>query len=274
MSFREEFEKAKAEPLSISDKRGNNIFQEAKKRAGESKALELYYQADEQRLGITAEQHRAAYTYLALAYWKLRSTKHEDGAELPDAHLLFHFAGHAFREIGQLNRAADAYRRAGITSGEGDAPKDFGIRSLARAKMCYREIGEDDKADEAHRLEWDARRASSCPCARFTLWIWKVTSGYGTKAFPWVLWVLGMLAAFTICYQIMYWLGWLCVGKCPKWGCFTGAYYSVVTMSTLGYGDISPARCPAQLAVTIQLVLGYVFLGIGLTILGNKVIRR
>ena len=38
-------------------------------------------------------------------------------------------------------------------------------------------------------------------------------------------------------------------------------YFSVVTMTTLGYGDAVPASMPAQLLVLVQVVLGYAMLG-------------
>jgi len=51
-------------------------------------------------------------------------------------------------------------------------------------------------------------------------------------------------------------------------------YYSIVTLTTLGYGDVVPASAPAQVLATIQAVLGYVGLGGFLSILANKMARR
>jgi hypothetical protein len=51
-------------------------------------------------------------------------------------------------------------------------------------------------------------------------------------------------------------------------------YYSVVTMTTLGYGDAVPTSIAAQILASIQALLGYVGLGGLLSILSNKLARR
>lgn len=51
-------------------------------------------------------------------------------------------------------------------------------------------------------------------------------------------------------------------------------YYSVVTMTTLGYGDVLPASIPAQLVAMAQVVIGYMTLGGVLSIFATKMGRR
>ena len=51
-------------------------------------------------------------------------------------------------------------------------------------------------------------------------------------------------------------------------------YFSFVTLTTLGYGDIVPASAAAQVVATIEVLLGYVGLGGLLSILANKMARR
>ena len=51
-------------------------------------------------------------------------------------------------------------------------------------------------------------------------------------------------------------------------------YYSVVTFTTLGFGDITPRTPTAAVAVMIEVVVGYLMLGILISILANKVARR
>ncbi|MHB1463156.1 MAG: pentapeptide repeat-containing protein [Armatimonadota bacterium] len=60
----------------------------------------------------------------------------------------------------------------------------------------------------------------------------------------------------------------------PAMSGFTPYYFSVVIFTTLGLGDISPHGTGGQLAVISEVVLGYVTLGLLLSILGNKVARR
>ena len=51
-------------------------------------------------------------------------------------------------------------------------------------------------------------------------------------------------------------------------------YYSVVTFTTLGFGDIIPKTSTAALCVTVEVILGYVMLGGLITIFASKLSRR
>jgi hypothetical protein len=51
-------------------------------------------------------------------------------------------------------------------------------------------------------------------------------------------------------------------------------YYSLVTLTTLGYGDVLPASRNAQIVAMIEVVIGYVMLGGLLSIVSNKMARR
>jgi len=51
-------------------------------------------------------------------------------------------------------------------------------------------------------------------------------------------------------------------------------YFSVVTFTTLGYGDVLPASAPAQMLVLSEVTLGYLALGGVLSLMANKFGRR
>jgi voltage-gated potassium channel Kch len=51
-------------------------------------------------------------------------------------------------------------------------------------------------------------------------------------------------------------------------------YYSIVTLTTLGYGDVVPASPAAQVLAMIEVILGYVMLGGLLSIFASKMARR
>ena len=57
------------------------------------------------------------------------------------------------------------------------------------------------------------------------------------------------------------------------WG-FTPFYYSIVTFTTLGFGDVTPLTKTGQVLVTIEVVFGYLTLGLLISILANRVARR
>ena len=54
----------------------------------------------------------------------------------------------------------------------------------------------------------------------------------------------------------------------------TTFYYSVVTFTTLGFGDIIPKTSTAALVVTLEVILGYIMLGGLITIFASKLSRR
>jgi hypothetical protein len=55
---------------------------------------------------------------------------------------------------------------------------------------------------------------------------------------------------------------------------FTYIYFSVVTFTTLGFGDITPTWWFPRLLVILEVILGYCTLGLLISILANKVARR
>lgn len=102
---------------------------------------------------------------------------------------------------------------------------------------------------------------------------------------------------------VVYWAWWLtsdCGRSLMRWGAFTAVialvfaglftlvavdygdhetalsplYYSVVTLTTLGYGDVLPASRGAQILAMVEVVIGYVMLGGLLSIFSNKMARR
>ena len=55
-------------------------------------------------------------------------------------------------------------------------------------------------------------------------------------------------------------------------GSFLSAlYFSIVTFTTLGYGDIRPVAPFGQLLVIIEVLIGYICLGIFVFLLSRKV---
>ena len=61
-------------------------------------------------------------------------------------------------------------------------------------------------------------------------------------------------------------------GTSRSW--LTPVYFSVVTYTTLGYGDVTPIHPLGEFLVILEVILGYTTLGLVLSILANKVARR
>ena len=61
-------------------------------------------------------------------------------------------------------------------------------------------------------------------------------------------------------------------GRAPT--ALTPYYFSIVTFTTLGFGDVTPNNFWGELCVLIEVLLGYIALGGLMSILANKVARR
>ncbi len=109
----------------------------------------------------------------------------------------------------------------------------------------------------------------------YSYYIWLVLTDCGRSMLRAVWWSIGLVIAFGI---IFYLLGAAAFNIGPKetlgWNLFTSLYYSVVTFTTLGYGDITPHTPLAAAVVMIEVVVGYFMLGILISILATKVARR
>ncbi|MBU1219722.1 pentapeptide repeat-containing protein [Myxococcota bacterium] len=98
--------------------------------------------------------------------------------------------------------------------------------------------------------------------------VWKISSDCGRSLIRWFTWMLVITVIFALVYTIVD----------IDFGIYetpiSPLYFSVVTVTTLGYGDAVPMSQAAQIWVVIQAITGYMGLGGLLSILGNKMSRR
>lgn len=99
-------------------------------------------------------------------------------------------------------------------------------------------------------------------------WFWKMTSDCGRSLLRWTL----CIAAVTITFAVVYSFVGVDYGdhRTP----LSPLYFSIVTITTLGYGDVLPITWVAQLAVMTQVVIGYVMLGGLISLFANKLATR
>lgn len=98
--------------------------------------------------------------------------------------------------------------------------------------------------------------------------IWWFTSDCGRSLFRWLVWMIVVNLGFAWLYTIV----GLDYGDHETW--YSPIYFSFVTLTTLGYGDIVPSSIVGQFLVSFQALTGYMGLGGLLSILGNKFSRR
>ena len=100
-------------------------------------------------------------------------------------------------------------------------------------------------------------------------WIWWTTSDCGRSFVRWGLWTAVLALGYAFIYQhVAIDLG----GRPDNW--MTTIYFSVVTLTTLGFGDIVPASALARVVTLTEVIIGYVMLGGLLGIFANKMARR
>lgn len=107
--------------------------------------------------------------------------------------------------------------------------------------------------------------------------LWRKTSNCGRSLSLWAGWSLAIAVVFAFIYR---WFGNESIAfnvdklndvPTDFWDYL---YYSVVTFTTLGFGDIVPLTKLARLAVGIEVVMGYIMLGGLISIFANKLARR
>jgi hypothetical protein len=54
----------------------------------------------------------------------------------------------------------------------------------------------------------------------------------------------------------------------------TPYYFSIVTYTTLGFGDVRPATLAGEIIVSSEVILGYTTLGLLLSVLAQSIARR
>lgn len=149
-----------------------------------------------------------------------------------------------------------------------------GIRNFEEASWIGTDISEVDFCgayvvrryimDENYLYEFQSRSRYH----RILYLLWWFTSDCGRSLGRWFFWISAIAVLFAFLYSFVD----IDYGshKTPV----SNLYFSFVTMTTLGYGDVYPASATAQILAAIQALVGYVGLGGLLSILSTKMARR
>ena len=155
----------------------------------------------------------------------------------------------------------------------------------ARVDSCYGNALFKREVEDLDWLEAFLESRKTKPQKRWAA-MWWISSDYGRNPWKWVKWSLGIAVFFGLIFQFCNLLSanftdpawWLPVvdfspgGRSFGW--FTPYYYSIVTFTTLGFGDVTPRNTFAEIVVTLEVIIGYVMLGGLISILANKLARR
>ena len=230
-----------------------------------------------------AEIMQSAFYFLAAAHF----LENRDSGKSAQA---YHKAGQQLDRLAQYTQAGRAYSNAGrlaeraaLKAGEDASKHDlqhFAVRSYSRANHCFAEAGELEWSEEEYLNERNARVAwakmqGKHPWAQLA---WKATSNYGTSFSRWGLWVLGTIGLFSVLYEVFFQLHWLQPiesGASAVWIPFwSGVYYSINVTAALGLVDYQPTHVLSQGVVIVNVLMGYILLGIGIGIIGRMIRLR
>lgn len=114
-------------------------------------------------------------------------------------------------------------------------------------------------------------------------WLWENTSDYGRNIWKWIKWSFGIVLMFSLIFWIFFPNQFIVAEQIKIYekdnfnyfiSFFKFFYHSVVTFTTLGFGDITPKTPLAMFFVVIEVILGYIMLGGLISIFANKIARR
>lgn len=180
---------------------------------------------------------------------------HLDGADLEDAKLCeASLGGSSWR--GCSIRGAD-FR--GVTGAH--TAQWIGVQHISRADFEGAMLVRRHILDELFLDEFKDRFPA-------VYWLWWVSSDCGRSLARWGAWTMVITIAYAMAYTFVG-LGW---GENVTW--FSPLYFSIVTLTTLGYGDVLPINAAGQALAVSQAIVGYVMLGGLISILSNKLARR
>ena len=89
----------------------------------------------------------------------------------------------------------------------------------------------------------------------------------------WAAWSVFLAIGFAFIFFFYLGREALNIANLP-WSLHTMIYYSVVTFTTLGFGDVTPKTIEAAYWIMSEVILGYIMLGGLISILATKLARR
>jgi hypothetical protein len=138
-----------------------------------------------------------------------------------------------------------------------------GLNSCHGSALFIRDAADQDFLDSL-----EAKWNGTWRMALF--WAWGFLD-YG-RSLGRVVWLASLLVVF---YGLIYSIcpGMLDYQQSVK-SSFTPYYFSIVTYTTLGFGDVKPKDLIGEIIVSTEVIMGYTTLGLLLAVLAEKIARR
>ena len=111
-------------------------------------------------------------------------------------------------------------------------------------------------------------------------WTWQLFADCGRTPWRWLFWTAVFICVFALVYSSMG-ASYFSMDDCsdsnkvlPSNDFSTWLYFSVVTFTTLGFGDVSPVKSWAEVVVVTEVLIGYAMLGGLISIFANLITTR
>ena len=131
------------------------------------------------------------------------------------------------------------------------------IGNIREAAGCRRE-----KMDRLRKVYLAEKRYKAA--ALYTLW--KITAGYGESLSRWAVTCMAVLLGFAATYAVFNLIQ-------PVINWFDYIYFSIVTFTSLGYGDVHPVGVAGKLVASAEILCGLVLFGLLLSFIANRAQR-
>ncbi|NOU10307.1 MAG: hypothetical protein HOO98_09860 [Nitrospira sp.] len=225
-----------------------------------------------------ADVKKAASYYLAAAHF----LESRDPARSIQA---YQSAGQQLHWLQQFTEAGGAFFNAGRVAEQAVSAMSAGpdqhrlqhlaVQAYSRANNSFAEGGELELSETHYVNERNARLAWAKMQGKQPLFLRtpKATSIFATDIPRWTAWGSGVLVVFTLLYELFFRLQWLePLGNTtpsvwiPVW---SGFYYMINVTSSLALVEYQPVHPICQAVVMLNVIVGYLFLGIGIGIVGR-----
>lgn len=231
----------------------------------------------------TGSRFEVAYSYYAIAEYL------ETVGAFQKASKYYHFAAHHLRSVENFKNAAGAYFEGGRTAevaalakGEPKNKKieslDWAVRSYARAKTCFEDIGDAEEASEAYVAEQDARRKLGKARGDRTTWLALallcLTTKYGQSWWRLSITMSGFIVLYASTYEILHRYHQLGPSIEGHWNTWSKIYYPLAVALSLDAGAFSDSTIVAQWIGLSNVVLAWMFLGVAGALVARRVKER
>ncbi len=222
------------------------------------------------RIAMLKSESKEYNYYDQAAAWESAGEKGLEAGR-PRAHESFYKAAEIYRSKMIHDKSAQMFEKSVNEVSKVDISKPWKFDAIRNARVQYEWAGDTNSASRMYVEESNMELASAEYPKKAFLFSYKILCNYGESPFR--------VAAFAVVLILGCALIYTCVGIASSGpdkdikSFFVSLYYSVVTFTTLGYGDYSPVNFYARFFSALEAVLGLLLTSLFLVTVVRKYSR-